>query len=609
MQPLELRPVIYRTVALVIAVAMAPWLTGGRDMTAVTISAFVLLLGSLLIWRQAGVPAAGDRWLGAAYGLFLTWSAASCIWSVNRYQSVVWCLYLAMAGLVFVLAARLRQVPAFRAWLLGAYLWTAGAAAAYGLWLYLTESYPRLTTSFYWPNPAAAYFIPAVVYSLERAAASWRYRLAALAFMSALWLTDSRGGLLALALAIIIFVAWQRPKRGYWINSLFIIIIAFGLSTGISQLRSQVLHQGQATVPGSRFAEAATGESNSVKDRLYYLESSLQIWSHHPVIGTGADTFGAVHPQYQKRVVSASTNPHNLFVQMLPELGVVGLLLLVVMLSRLLYGTVAGSQGEAQLVALCAGLIGLLAHFGVDMDDRYPALILLLAALGGLTYRPAAVLARRLWRPALLAAVVGALAISGFESQVWSTRAQAAQDDGHYQEAADDFAQAHSYLLYDPDVLTGEGINQYTLAVENHDRQANLALALQQARLAIGQDPHDAQHYFLAAKVERFNHNWGAATADYRQAIRLDPYNHPEYYDDLARLELLEHQSAAAKATASTILQQYPPAVIANRQVDAALKPALGSVYLARAQAEHDLGQEQLARQDTARAIPLLVGQ
>lgn len=607
MEPLELRPVIYQTVAVAALLAMAPWFTGGRDWAALTITAFAMLLAGLLVWRQGGVPAAGDRRLGVVYGLFLAWSLASLGWSVNRYQTITWCLYLVLAGLVFVSVSRLRQVPQFRSWLVKGYLLSALAAAGYGLWLYLSETYPRLTSSFYWPNPMAAYLIPAVIYCLDRAAGSWGYRLLGMVLTASFLLTDSRGATLALVAGLALYVAWQRPKKAYWINLLFIGLVAFGLSIGIGQLRANVFHAGQGITPGSRFAEAAAGDSNSVSDRLNYLKSSVTMWRLHPLTGSGAGTFGAVHPPYQIRVVSAATNPHNIIAQVLAELGLPGAVLLVVLASVLLLGCLRSAAAQAELAALACGVVGLSAHFVVDMDSRYPALIMLAAALAGLTYRPSEYLAKRLWWPAAAATAAVVVAVSGFESQVWTQRAQAAQLGGDYQQAADDYGQAHSYLVYDPDTLTGEGINLYTLAVQKTDAAANLRLALDKARQASRKDPNDAQHYFLAARVERFSHNWAAATRDYQQAIKLDPFNHPEYYDDLARLQLLEHLPAQAVQTATACLKQYPQSVIDNRSADQTIKPALASLYLARAEAYHDLGHDDLAHRDAVTAAPLLV--
>jgi O-antigen ligase len=535
------------------------------------------------------------------------WGALSLIWSVNRFNTVIWLIVLAMGGLAFMATARLRQVPDFRHWLVVGYLVSAVIAAGYGIWLYLTESFGRLTSSFYWPNPAAAYFIPAFILCLERATGSWRYRLAALLFGTVIMLTDSRGGILALVVGLLLFMAWQRPKKGYWITLVFTLILSFGLSTGVSQLRTHIFHQTGSVVPGQRLAQGDNDQSSSISDRINYLKSSLQIWEDNPVLGTGAGTFAAVHPRYQIRVISASNNAHNIIAQTLAELGVPGALLLLGLLLWLLIGGARGAAGEAELVALYCGLAALILHFCLDTDASYPALVVLAGALAGLTYRPATAIARNLYWPVLLATVAAALGISVFQSNVYALQASADQDAGYYNDAQSEYQWAHSWLVYNPDTITGEGINWYTLALVGHN-PADARMALKRARQAERQDPDDAQHHLLAARALKYLKNYPAATKEYQTAIRLDPYNHPEYYDDLARLQLVEHQPAEAVKTATASLKQYSRMVINNRSADAALKPALGSLYLARAQAEHDLGRDDLAHQDAITAAPLLFG-
>jgi O-antigen ligase len=111
-------------------------------------------------------------------------------------------------------------------------------------------------------------------------------------------------------------------------------------------------------VPGSRFAEAASGESKSTSDRLYYLGSAFDMWLAHPWGGTGAGTYRDVHPQYQKRVISASSNAHNFYVQTLAELGLVGTLALVAVMLWLLAGGLRGLVAEPEMVPVAIGAAG-----------------------------------------------------------------------------------------------------------------------------------------------------------------------------------------------------------------------------------------------------------
>ena len=163
-----MRGVIVGTVVACLAVAMAPWFSGGQEPVAMLAGGFGLLLAALLLWRQ---PAARVlRWgpLAAAFVVFLGWALASLAWSANRYSTVLWVSEWALAGLAFWVANTVAAEPKGRNWLLGAYLWSAVGFCAVALVMFFTGTYGRLTGTFYWANPAAAYLIPAVVLGADK---------------------------------------------------------------------------------------------------------------------------------------------------------------------------------------------------------------------------------------------------------------------------------------------------------------------------------------------------------------------------------------------------------------------------------------------------------
>ncbi|MGK3808187.1 hypothetical protein ABI003_15005, partial [Enterococcus faecium] len=79
------------------------------------------------------------------------------------------------------------------------YLSVALGFSLYGLWLYLTGTYQRFTSSYYWANPAAAYLIPAILVSLHKAmkkdARKWLWVSISSVFTASFFLTDSRAAL------------------------------------------------------------------------------------------------------------------------------------------------------------------------------------------------------------------------------------------------------------------------------------------------------------------------------------------------------------------------------------------------------------------------------
>jgi O-antigen ligase/Flp pilus assembly protein TadD len=596
-----------KSLVVVIALVLAvwPWGSGGREPWALLITSFALLAAILVQWLKRERLQVGDRWLVALSSGLLLWSLLSTLWSVNSFQSWLWTLYLALAALAFVVVRNL-AVDQQQMWL-RAYVWLATGVAIYGIELFLTGTYDRLTSSFYWANPAAGWLLPALIMaSWWSTRGRWYWSPVAVILGSAFLLTQSRGAFLLLLVILVIgFAASPKLRQNWrksWLPLLVIIVLSFGLSQGVVVLKKQAFGLSTGKL-SDRFAEALSGESTSGSDRLNYLKSAGQIWEHHPVSGTGAGTYGTVHPQYQQRVVSAATNAHNAYIQTLAELGLVGGLLLSGLIIWLLLGIWRGARKQPELILPAVSALALLAHSGIEIDARYPSLIVLTAVLAGIVYRH--------HKPLELPKIAGSfipvaavlvclLAASLYQSQVWANRASIYTDNHDYLRAAQANARARHGLVYDPDVWTAEGIDYYEIAALMPGPSKYAQQAARSAQQAIRHDPEDSQHYFLLGRARRIGGDASAAIQPYQQAIHYDPYNHPEYYLDLARDYLQLGDKKAAQAVVGDALGQYTDQIVGNRNADETFAPSVAELYVIRSYQQFAGGQIAAA-QDTLR--------
>lgn len=572
--------------------AFVPWMAGGRDALAMLISAAGLAVAGMLALRRYSLNGVSSPVLAISIGVWLSWGALSQLWSVNRYQSQLWLMMMllaALAAIITVVQPRLN-----RQWLIGGYLIMATIMVLAGLYMYLTGDYDRFTSTFYWANPAAAYLLPAVLL------ATWwgvRYRwwwmmVVALITATGFWLTDSRGATLTLALVAGLSFAASQRVRQRWKGILLVAVLSFAAAWGVTLLKSN--HQ--AVQPGSRYVEAAQGESTSGKDRLSYLSDSLAIWWDHPLAGTGAGTFATVHPQYQTSATNASTDPHNIYVQALAEQGIVGACLLAWVLLLIIAGVINGVSRHPQCAPLALAAGALLIHFGLDINGRYPALLVLVAVLLALVYQPLIRSdAPRHARPTimLLLALTLGLVSANYLSVHARQNAEIHNDNGDFDLAAQANQQSHQIVIHDPDSWNAEGIDYFVLASINNDRQANLAKARDLANQAIQRDPLDAQHYFLLGRVERLAGNPQAAKQAFERTLQLDRYNHAEYYADLVALQLSQGDLDGARQTVDTALTIFTDQVIANRSADTRLKPAVEQLRMFKDQIQQQT-QSQL---------------
>lgn len=607
----RVRPVMAWALVVCLGVAMAPWLSGGQQPLAMFMSAGALLVGVALVWLQPEV-----RWLKRgplvwSYFALMGWAGLSLLWSVNRYSTLLWLVVMGFAGLAFRLSYVVAGQERGRQRLVWVYLASVAAILAYGFWLYLTVSYGRFVSSFYWPNAVAIYLVPATLLAVHqlRRRDKWVWLwwgflvLAGTAFA----LADSRASTFVLLIALALYLAVARVERRRWL----LISAALGGVLFLSNLFVHV-HQVlmtpqqkatpvvQAAAPGTRYKELVYGSSQSGNDRLWYLKAAAEMWWDRPLTGVGAGAYGDAHTQYQGRVVSAGVSAHNFYVQVLAELGIVGFMLLMWFILALLTGVARGLlSGQSEQVVLALGLGALLVHIGMDMDGRYPALVLLAAVLAGLIYGQGRPVWRKLSVVPIVASVVVLIFVIGiYKNATWADEAKSLQDEGEYTKAAKAFHEAQSGLFYDPDNVSGEAMNLYfaTGFMNKRILDERLDQVLGLARQAEKMDPMDAKHYQVEAWALYSRKDLVGAAAALKTALKLDPYNYPPYAADLAAVRLNQQRPDDALRVAKAMLGQYTPEVIENRSIDTTLKPNLARLWAVVSRAEKAKGNEEAAR-------------
>ena len=603
-----LRRPILLTLSGCLLVALAPWFTGGQEPIALLISGGALLLAALLAVAQPQVRRLRMGPLVATYGVLIGWATLSLVWTANSYSSWVWIVQWVLAGLAFKLAYTLAGEPGGRRLIVRGYLVSAAIFCLVALWIYLTGEYDRLTGSFWWANPAAAYLMPAILLALDflrraEGRAVWLWFAATVGFGSAFWLTDSRLGTLTLGAVLIIYLLVVKTNKTFWIRFLFTILTTLAVSTSLAFL-SQITAQRDNNVPGSRFAEAVQGEAKSGSDRFNYLSSAFEMWLDRPVTGVGAGAYADVHPGYQPNVTSAGTNAHNLYVQVLAELGIIGGIALFALLMWLLLGVMRGLSQSPAGIPLALGALALGVHFGLDIDAGYPALLMLAAVLLGLVYRQWVMRRARAgwWWPVAAAAIMLPV-VSVYQSGVWANGGSVAQADGDFELAVERYEQARSSLVYDPDYLNAEGINLYALAF--FGAQGADVRALELARQAQGRDRYDAQHYQLEGRILAQQGQLPGANRAFTRALELDPLNHPDYALDLASIQTRQDELDAAVKTARMMLALYPKPVVDNRNFDETLRPTLANLEALVGNIQLTRGELAAAGESARRAIDL----
>lgn len=159
----------------------------------------------------------------------------------------------------------------------------------------------------------------------------WRYKavwavLAVLSVVSITHLSAGRSAYLALAAALFGFVFWSATGWKRWLGVLLIAVGLLGAYTTSSVMQSRVVQAVQEAKNHN------PGDFSSIGQRLYFANKSLELIAEKPLLGWGT---GAYHQQFCRVADNdqwchhGKVHPHNQFLFIWVEHGVVGLALLL----------------------------------------------------------------------------------------------------------------------------------------------------------------------------------------------------------------------------------------------------------------------------------------
>jgi O-antigen ligase len=181
-----------------------------------------------------------------------------------------------------------------------------------------------------------------------------------------IFLSGSRGGMLAFVLEIVVFAALtlvqrRNPRVALGMVAVCALVLGFLVFVGKGQVLGRLGDLG----PGIRW--------NITKD-------CLRMFSHRPIWGWGLGTFPTVYPSYRSFYTNLFVNEaHNDYAQLLVETGLLGFGLMLWFLVRLYQHGLPTSRrwefkwdGAVSLSALLA-CTGLLLHSFVDFNLQIPA--------------------------------------------------------------------------------------------------------------------------------------------------------------------------------------------------------------------------------------------
>jgi O-antigen ligase len=333
---------------------------------------------------------------------FVGWGFVSAFWAENSGSAMSsWVRLVLNVLLLFIVYSAVRTGGDLRL-IVGAYIAGAALTAVVGLAGGTSSEsfspYPepgRLSGGIRDPNELAAVLVPALVFaaflyaSRSGALTRWALASATLLFTVALFLTNSRGGLVALGVTFVAAFVLAGPIRA----RVVVVILIVG-AVGFSYY--------SLVAPPEQLQRLTHFSSGGGTGRQDLWAVAVRMYRDHPIQGIGIGNFETVEPRYAytavelrhpELIVDTPKVAHNTYLHVLTELGAVGALALaIVILGALLAVRRAyhafGSRGDLELEVIARGIligtIGMLAAF-TFISAQYQKQLWLLLGLAAAT--------------------------------------------------------------------------------------------------------------------------------------------------------------------------------------------------------------------------------
>jgi O-antigen ligase len=335
-------------------------------------------------------------YVATAIGLFVGWATLSTVWAENTDAALTSVSRYALNLILFLIVfTAVRNRRDLRLVLLG-FVIGAGIAGIWGIASPSAEDPGRLATGAFDPNELAAVLVSGValsvaVIAITRGQPLVRLLAAGIGIFCAggVWLTASRGGLIALGAALLAAILIS----GRWRPQVAVVAIAFAAV-------SYVYFAGFAPADvQERISEPTSGQARLQEGRTTIWQVAWRVVEANPAQGVGAGNFETSSKHYvlqpgtltrTDQILNEPKVAHNSFLEVFSELGAVGVglfLLIVVfsiaslLLAARIFNRIEDRRMQAVALCLAVALLGNLAA-GFLLSGQYSKQLWLLLGLG-----------------------------------------------------------------------------------------------------------------------------------------------------------------------------------------------------------------------------------
>ncbi len=238
----------------------------------------------------------------------------------------------------------------------------------------------------YFPNAFALFLLLTTPLILTLENLKLRY-FCLLLSATALFLTFSRGGLLVFIgqLSIINLYYFYRKEYKTVLNIVIIIILSGLLALGINQIRQNLnLEQQNLT---EKITFNSTERITSINERSEFFINTPKLIIQKPLFGYGPESFSFIYPQVQPRFIANAPHPHNIFLKIAVEKGLIALLLFITLLVFIIKIVIQNKTkilNDPTNALILISILGGFAHNQIDYNLNFVSNYFIIFMLTGM---------------------------------------------------------------------------------------------------------------------------------------------------------------------------------------------------------------------------------
>ena len=382
--------ITHQSLAVVAVLILVPIFEGGFDHQ-IVYGAVFLLAASLFYENYRKSKATILTWKVPEFWLLwlIVWSAVSIFWSISYMRSMIELLQMLCYALVFLTVSRLdetQRMKTARLVLIGGAGISLLAVAEY---IFLFSS--RISGTFTNPNPFGIFLVMlflAAWGSFLRNANRW-IAAASVIFLIALFLSGSRGSMIAMLMAMPVLIIKMNGRLilKSVAKTVGVLVLALALTQGIMILAPMVQDTlGISRTLLSSMVRAHSFIPSSLAGRVEFWNVSTRLIAQRPLQGFGLGSYFAAYYLEYGGNHWYSRFAHNHYLQTAVETGLPGLIFLagfLLSIFRRVFNSIKMDQMRQYHPGVWAAAVAFIIHMGVDFSWNHPGAAVVFFALLG----------------------------------------------------------------------------------------------------------------------------------------------------------------------------------------------------------------------------------